>query len=350
MNEPSGLQFLFELVSRHWLSVFFLALTLCTVLGLTAVRWWLRRRLKRLLEAQFEEENELDVLPSPGPADRRALELIREMRREVWSVPETELQLGLDALNQRAVRIVRAVSSVYHPEAEVPQYEASLIESLQLIRRVSNRIVRLAQTAPFKYLGNRRLRDYQRYYQVYRKLNENPLLRLLRRNPHLSRVAGWAINLKNLGNPLYWASKELSRESYFFLLRWFHLTYTSQVGKEAIRLYSGRRFLTEQDRDAALVCYRLFALTRQWGGPSAAEWSVFVDFVTGHAALEAETKLHVLQRCAGGKLPKDLDRQRLQTKSGLKWYREGLKRLEGKEPKTPPQKAEIIAREHAALE
>jgi hypothetical protein len=350
MNEQPGLHSLFELVSQHWVSVFFLALTLGTILGLMAVRWWLKRRLKRMFEDQFEEENELDVLPSPGPADRKALELIREMRREIWSVPEIELQLGLDSLNQRAVKIVRAISSVYHPDVEVPQYEASLIESLQLIRRVTNRITRHAQTTPFKYLGNRRLSDFQRYYQVYRKLNDNPLLRLLRRNPHLSRIAGWALNVKNLGNPLYWAGKELSRESYFFLLRWFYLTFTSQVGREAMRLYSGRRFLTEEDRDATLVCYRLFALTLQWGGPSAGEWSVLVDFVTNHAALEPETKIHVLQRCARGKLPKDLDRQRLQTKSGLRWYREGLKQLAGQDSKSPPQKPEIIAKENAALE
>jgi len=350
MNEQSSLNFFVDLVSRHWVSVVLLALTLGTILAMMVARWWLRRRLRRMLDDQFEEDHELDALPSPGPADRQALELIREMRREVWSVPDVELELGLDSLNQRAVKIVRAVSAVYHPEAEVPQYEASLIESLQLIRRVTNRINRIAQAPPFRYLGNRKLSDFQRYYQVYRKLNDHPIMRILRRNPHLQRIAGWALNVKNLGNPMYWAGKELSREGYFFLLRWFHLAFTSQVGKEAIRLYSGRRFLTEEDRDATLVCYRLFAVTLQWGGPSSAEWSALVEYIANHTALEAETKLHVLHRCARGKLPRDLDRQRLRTRSGLKWYREGLKRLRGKEAELSPDKLVILQKEDGVQE
>ncbi len=350
MDEHLGINTLAELVSRHWVSAFFLVLTLATIIALVVVRWWLRRKLKRMFEDQFEEEHELDVLPSPGPADRQALELIRQMRQEIWSVPEVELQLSLDALNQKAVGIVRAISSIYYPGADEPHYETSLLESLQLIRRVSQRVTRLAMTSPFKYLGNRKLSDYQRYYQVYRKINENPLLQLLRRNPHLYRAARWAMNVKNLGNPLYWAGKELSREGYFFVLRWFYLTFTSQVGKEAMRLYSGRHFQTEEDRDAALVCYRLFAAARRWGGPSAGEWAALVDFMTNHQALEPESKVHILSRCSQGRLPKDLEEQRLQTKRGLKWYGEGLKRLEECDPKSSKEKRQIIAKEGAAVE
>ncbi len=64
----------------------------------------------------------------------------------------------------------------------------------------------------------------------------------MKRNPHLYRLARWALNLKNIANPLYWAGKEISRESYFYLLRWFYLAFTSQVGREAMRIYSGRHY------------------------------------------------------------------------------------------------------------
>jgi len=350
MNAYSTLETALELVQRHWFSAVFLGLTLVTLLAISVVRWWMRCRFRRLFEEQFEEENELDALPPLSPQDREAIELIRKFRREVWNLPEVELQLGVESLNQRAMMIIRSISAVYHPEAKVPQFEASLIESLHLVRRISSRLSRLAGTTPFNYLGNRRLSDYQRYYQVYRLLNENPLLRALRKYPYLSRMARWAMNLKNLGNPLYWAGKELSREGYFFLLRWFYITFTSQVGKEAMRLYSGRRFLTEEDRDAALVCHRLFALARQWGGPSPEEWAMLVGFVAGHRALEAETKVHILSAWAKDRLPGDPAKQPLQTKTGQRWYLEGLKSLESSESKPSPAKKMLIEQERSKVE
>lgn len=324
----SGFRVAWQVLEAHWLSALFILATIALIVALTGLRWWLRRRWQRLMDGRFaEEDSSLDVLEPLGEADQRALELIRQSRRAVWTQPESELQLGLEALTQRAVRIVRSIAAVYHPEIEDAEYEASLIESLQLIRRVAARLTRLANIPPLRFLGERKLSDYQRYYQVYRKINENPVLQTIKQHRHLYRIARWAVNVKNLGNPLYWAGRELSREGYFFMLRWFHLTFISQVGREAIRLYSGRQFRKAEDRDGALICYRLFALTRRWGGPSAREWSVLVDLVTNQSVLEAETKLQILSRWSQGRMPKDLDQQYLTTAAGIKWYRDGLKKL-----------------------
>jgi len=231
MNTHLGWQTVVELFEQHWISAFFLLATLVTLLVLLTVRWWLRRKWKRLLEAEYEDDADLDVLPPYDQKDQQALDLIRSFRSEVWQIPDSELLLSIEALSQRAVRIVASVAAAYHPETAVPQYEASLTELLQLVRRVSARLSRLGAVIPFKYLGNRKLSDYQRYYQLYRKINDHPVLQLLKRNPHLYRIARWALNLKNLANPLYWAGKEISRESYFYLLRWFYLAFTSQVGR-----------------------------------------------------------------------------------------------------------------------
>jgi hypothetical protein len=351
MNTHPGWQTLVELFRQHWISAFFLLTTLITLLVLITVRWWLKRRWKRLLEAEYEDEAaDLDVLPPYDERDQQALGCIKSFRSEVWNLPDAELVLSIEALSKRGVRIVTAVAEVYHPATAIPHYEASLTELLQLVRRVSARLSRLGAIVPFKYLGNRRLSDYQRYYQFYRKINDHPVLQVLKRNPHLYRLARWALNLKNLANPLYWAGKEISRESYFYLLRWFYLAFTSQVGREAMRVYSGRQFQTEEECEAAVACYRLFALAQQWGGPSALEWPVLVDFVTNHPGMELEIKLQVLSRCSRNRLPKNLEEQRLHTRSGLKHYRQGLKRLQEIDPEFSPVKAERLASELAAEE
>ena len=66
---------------------------------------------------------------------------------------------------------------------------------------------------------------------------------------------------------------------------------------------------------------------RKWSGPTQAEWAEFVRFVAGHSALDSDSKLHILARCSEDRLPKDVEEQAIATKSGIKWYKEGLKKL-----------------------
>ena len=350
MNPFLGWQTLADFFYQHWVSAFFLVASLLTLSILLSVRWWFRRRWKHLLEGEYGDDAELDAFAPAGEEDRRVLELIKHFRREVWQLPDSELQLSVEALGQRAVRIVTAIAAVYHPEAAVPQYEASLTDLLQLVRRVTTRLSRVGTVVPFKYLGNRKLSDYQRYYQVYRKINDHPVLQLLKKNPHLYRIARWALNLKNLTNPLYWAGKEISRESYFYLLRWFYLTFVSQVGREAMRVYSDRHFQTEEEREAVVGCYRLYALTRQWEGPSPLEWAALVDVVTNHPVMEPEIKVQVLSRLSRNSLPRNLEEQELKTKSGLKYYRQGLKRLQEADPEPTAAKNELLESELKEVE
>jgi hypothetical protein len=322
-----GLHTIADVAQEHLLSVLLIVITLTTICVIMILRWYVRRRLRVMLESRFAEEHELDVLPGPGPREQQARELIVSLRKKVWNLPERELLLGMEPLNRLALQIVRSIGAVYYPEAEYPEYEASLTDTLELVKRVSTRLAKLASTVPVKYIGDRKLSDFQRYYQVYLKINENPVLKALKNNPQLYKAARLVLNVKNMANPFYWAGRELTREGYFFILRWFYLTFTSEIGKEAIRLYSGKNFNQGKERDAALVCYRIFHTIRKWGGPSPAEWGVFVRFVADQPTLDSESKLHILARCSEDRLPKDVEEQKLATKSGIKWYKDGLKKM-----------------------
>ncbi len=349
MNEI-GFGTITYVIHEHWLSAFLLLVSLTTICFAMVLRWYVRRRIGEMLQSGFEEDHELDLLPAPGPLEQQSLEFIARMREQIWSLPEAELQLGFEAFNQHAVKIVRSIGAIYHPEAAQPEYEASLSDTLELVTRVCARLARLSSTIPIKYVGNRKLSDFQRYYQVYIKINENPVLKLFRKNPHIYKAARLAFSVKNAANPLYWAGRELTREGYFIILRWFYLTFTSEVGKEAIRLYSGKRFHQEEERDAVLVCYRMFHTMRKWSGPTPAEWAAFVQFVTTLSALDAESKLHILARCSEDRLPKDLEERTIATKSGIRWYKKGLKALIEADPGTSTAKVKLVERETEAPE
>ncbi len=349
MEPAFVLETLKGLIQTHWWSAFFLLVTLTTVLALMGIAWWLRHRFRKMIEQKFQDETELDELPPLGPLDLEALDRIKQLRREVWDLPEAELQLSVESLNVLGARVVKFIAAVYHPDSPNPQFEAGLIDLLELARRVSARLARVSAIGPFRILGNRKISEYQRYYMVYQKINENPVVSFLKKNPLLFRMTRWAINLRNIANPLYWAGKELSRESYFMVLRWFYLTLVAQVGRESMRVFSGRRFQKEEDRDIVLVCYKLFAMVSHWGGPDTAEWALLVSYVTGHSVLEDETKVKVLSRFAEGKLPKDLGEREIKTTAGHRWYRDGLNLLLKSDKRPSPAKAQLLRDELAMV-
>jgi len=339
-----------EVLRRHWISALLLVLTVCVLLTVALMRWWIRRRWQRLLESDLDDRHELDLLPPLNTRDEQALECIRRFRREVWNIPEADLKLGVEAFTNRALAVVSAIAAIYYPASETPEFEATLLESLILTQRVSRKITRFAAVTPWKLLGNRKLSEYQRFYQLYRKVNESALLQVLKRHRHLYRLAQIAWNIKNVGNPFYWAGRELSREGYFLTLRWFYLAFIGQVGLEAMKLYSGRHFQREEERDATLVCHKLFNLTREWQGPSAAEWSALVQLVADHTYLEPDVKVHILSRWAQQRLPGDVAAQPLQTRIACDWYRDGLKRLLKSEPRGGSKRTQRIQSELKTLE
>ncbi len=340
-----GLDTFTYVLREHWLSAFLALVSLAAMCVVLALRWYVRRRLREMLENQFAEQHELDLLPPPGALEQQALEVIARMREQVWELPDSELQLGFEAFNQRALNILRTIGALYHPQADRPEYQASLSDTLEMVKRVSSRLSKLASTIPIKYIGDRKLSDFQRYYQVYLKINESPVLKLFKKNPHIYKAAKLALSMKNMANPFYWAGRELTREGYFLILRWFYLTFTSEIGKEAIRLYGGKSFQQEEDRDAALVCYRLFHTMRKWSGPTPAEWAAFVGFVAGHSALDSDSKLHILARCSEDRIPKGVEEQTISTKSGIKWYKKGLKKLLDAGAGASPAKAKLVEKE-----
>jgi hypothetical protein len=84
---------------------------------------------------------------------------------------------------------------------------------------------------------------------------------------------------------------------------------------------------------------------RKWSGPSPGEWAAFVRFVASHSALDSDSKLHILARCSEDRLPKDVEEQAIASKSGIKWYKEGLKKLLDADADSSKAKLKLIEKE-----
>lgn len=318
---------------RHWLSLSLLLITVLVISASILIRHLLKKRWRALLAQDGDEETCFEEPAALDDLDREALAVIGKYRRETWQLPESKLTLSTEFLIQRTLEVIRSIAAVYHPENTAPEYEASFDQSVQLAHRVIYRLHRLTRFTPFRVLSSRKLSEYQRFYRLYRQINDNLLVQAVKRHRRLYRVAGWIVSARHLANPFYWAGKDLSREGYFYLLRWFHATYLSQVGREAMRLYSGRPFGSLEQQEATQIGYRLFEVCTRWGGPSSGEWAAWVELVSKMPHLEAEAKLSLLRNCAGGQVPVRAGAVvEIQTRFGKKFYPRALRKLAKAEP------------------
>lgn len=330
---------------RHWLSFALFLITLAVIVGSLLARYLLRRRWRALLD-QDQAELEWEPAEGQGEHDQQALALIREARQAVWDLPETRLTLTSDFLVASTLDLVRRIAAVYHPHTDTPEFETSLAQSVVLAERVIIRLHRLTRFPPFRLLASRKLSEYQRFYRLVRQLNDNPLVQALKRHRRLYRIAGWLVSARHLANPFYWAGKDLTREGYFYLLRWFHATYLAQVGREAMRLYGGQACLSWEEEEAARAGRRLFQLCAEWGGPSAAEWALLVGLMAGMPHLDAQARLALLQQGAAGRHPGSTDPvSTMRSQRVKRWYRQALTRLEQVDSEPASEKKRCIERE-----
>jgi hypothetical protein len=334
-----------ETTRRHWLTFFLFLFTISLVCVSIVVRHMLRRRWRALLE-QNDEPIEFEQRNALSEKDQEAFALIRGVRRRIWDLPESRLTLSTDFLIPSTLDLVRKVAAIYHPDNAAPEFEASLAQSVLLAQRVVNRLHRLTRFTPFRLLSSRKLSEYQRFYRLYQQIDSNPLVKALKRHRRLYKVAGWLVSARHLANPFYWAGKDLSREGYFYLLRWFHATYLAQVGREAMRLYSGRPFGSQEEEEASQAGCRLFQVCAQWGGPGAEEWALLVEVVGKAPQLDAQNKLALLTRCAAKRQKtEDSGDFAIHSRRVEKWYLQALSRLGKTEPIQFPGKQEAIEAE-----
>lgn len=312
----------------HPVSLIFAALAAASLVSIHLIRKRLRRHWTMLLEEASEEPFSFLEESAFSDKDRAAVSYLRDLRRKVWSAPDPEITLSFDAFLAQAQEIVRTVASIYYPDKEEPEYQASLEDLLALSRRTASRLETIVRRGPFRLLSSRPIGHYRSLYQTYRRVNESAFVQSLKRYRFLYRAARLFWSIKNWNNPLYWISKELSRESLQWLVRWFSIALINQVGKEAIRVYGTRTFADDEERDLALACVKLHALCASQEPPKREEsFRAWVSFVCDLPHLDATMKIRLLRQTLEASPDGEAVAAPFRTRRGDSWYRKGLDRL-----------------------
>lgn len=312
----------------HPVSLILSVLAVASLVSIHLIRKRLRRHWSMLLEEASEEPFSFLEESALSDKDRAAVSYLRDLRRKVWSTPDPEITLSFDAFLAQAQDIVRTVASIYHPDKEEPEYQASLEDLLALSRRTASRLENIVRRGPFRLLSSRPIGHYRTLYRTYRRVNESAFVQSLKRYRFLYRAARVFWSIKNWNNPLYWVGKELSRESLQWLVRWFSIAVINQVGKEAIRVYGTRTFADDEERDLVLACTKLHALcASQEPARREESFRAWVSFVCDIPLLDDATKIRLLRQILKAAPDVEAVEASFRTRRGDGWYRKGLDRL-----------------------
>ncbi len=333
MTWHEALRFVYDLAAAHPVS---LLLALLTAFSLALV-YWMRKRLRRHWQSALEETTEepfcfLDET-SLNEKDQAALAYLKDLRRKVWAMPDQDIPFSLDAFLAQAQEIVRTIASIYHPDKDEAPYQATLKDLLALSRRTTARLESIVQRGPFRLLSSRPIGHYRALYKTYRRVNESSLVQSLKKYKRLYRAAKMLWHIKNWKNPFYWLSKELSKETLQWLVRWFTIAMIHEVGKEAIRLYGHHSFADDEERDLVLVCLKLHALcVSQEPHRREESFRAWVAFVCDLPGLDSAVKIRVLRQAMQMPAEDTSVISPFRTRRGESWYKKGLDKLE----KSPP--------------
>lgn len=292
----------------------------------------MRRRLRRhwqsVLGEASEEPFQFLEESSLSEKDQAALSYLRDLRQKVWSMPDQDIALSFDTFFSQAQDIVRTIASIYHPDKAEAQYQASLKDVLALCRRTTSRLEAVVQRGPFRLLSSRPIGHYRALYKTYRRVNASSLVQSLKKYPVLYKAAKVMWHVKNWKNPFYWVSRELSKESLQWLVRWFTIAMINQVGKEAMRLYGQHGFADDEERDLVLACLKLYSLCASQK-PAQREEALraWVAFVCEVPVLDPAAKIRVLRQAMEKGADDAAMAESFRTRRGESWYKKGLHKL-----------------------
>lgn len=333
MTWPEVLRVFHNLAFAHPLS---LALALLTATFLGAF-YWMRRRLRRhwqtLLEEASEEPFQFLEESSLSEKDRAALSYLKVLRQKVWSMPDQNVALSIDAFFPLAQDIVHTIASIYHPDKDEALYQASLKDLLALCRRTTSRLEAMVQRGPFRLLSSRPIGHYRSLYKTYRRVHASSLVQFLTKHKGLHRAAKVLWHVKNWKNPFFWVSRELSKESLQWLVRWLTIAMINQVGKEAMRLFARHGFADDEERDLVLACLKLHSLCASQAPPQREQaLRAWVAFVCDLPILDAAAKIRVLRQALKSGADEVAMAESFRTRRGESWYKRGLHQLSGPFP------------------
>jgi hypothetical protein len=256
---------------------------------------WLWRWHRRRSAARAIDRMPIRLVDHPTEKDREAYELIRGFRREIWSRFGEDMPLNPRAISQISFEVVGKVASVYYPEAEEPQYKATIDGLLDLNERVVRRMKEILDKPVIKRFRNMDVATILTIKKGYEKVRSHPVTDFVMSKPALRKLwqAGWSA--ANLLNPWYWGRKVFIEVGIETARRYFVTGVVTIVGEEAVMLYSGRRIRNEKAAAELLTAYEMAKALQAQKSISSEEYRVLLRWLLKLKHVDDHSKIELIR-------------------------------------------------------
>lgn len=224
------------------IALVFVALILMS--ALLAVRRHNRKQQKETPDRAIEEGNlqqiELIRVQNPSSQDKKAYEWIEAERKKVWTRLSLKTSLAPREIWQMSLMLIKEIAAIYHPEAENPQFQASMDDLLELNERIVKRLQEYLEKPPLNTIKDLNIQDVLTYKKRYERFSQSSGIKFVQKHKRLYSIGKHAWTVRNFLNPWYWSRKVVYTAGKEGLYRHLLGVVLKVVGEEAVLVYSKR--------------------------------------------------------------------------------------------------------------
>lgn len=279
------------------IALVFVVLILVSVL--LAVRRHNRKQQKEKLDRAIEEGNlqqiELVRVQNPSQQDKQAYELIEAERKKVWTSLSLKTSLAPKAIWQMSLVLIKEIAAIYHPEAEEPQFQASIDDLLEFNERIVKRLQEYLEKPPLNTIKDLNIQDVLTYKKRYERFSQSAGVKFAQKHKHLYSIGKHAWTVRNFLNPWYWGRKVVFTAGKEGLNRRLLSVVLKVVGEEAILTYSKRHIRKEAVALDKNIAFEMINMALVDNVVSSEEYEIILNFILNNSKFDDRIKIILLK-------------------------------------------------------
>ena len=267
--------------------------------ALVALRRHNKQQQQEMLSRAVEESNlqhiELIRVQNPSQHDKQAYELIEAERQKVWTNFSLQTSLAPKKIWQMSFDMIKEIAAIYHPDLENPQFQASIVDLLELNERVITRILEYLDEFPLNTIKDFSIQDVLTYKEYYDKYSKFEFIKLAKNHKYLYDIGQYVWMGYNAINPWYWGRKAVFTASKEGTARYLLSMILTVVGEEAVLVYS-KRFIRKQAVSVEKnIAFEMINMAVIDDVVSQDEYNVILNFILKNSHFDDRVKITLLQ-------------------------------------------------------
>ena len=279
------------------IALIFVALIL--IFTLVAVRRYNRKQQKEEFDRAIEKGDlkqiELVRVQNPSKQDTQAYDLIEDERQKIWTSLSLKTSLAPTKIWRMSLNLIKEIAIIYHPEAEDPQFQASIADLLALNERIVKRVQEYLEIFPLNTIKDFNIQDILTYKKRYEKFSQSMGVRFSKKHKYLYTIGEYAWMGYNTLNPLYWSRKIMFTAGKEGIFRHLLSVVLKVVGEEAVLVYSKRNIRKEEVAFEKNIVFEMINMASVDDVVSSEEYEVILNFILNNPKFDDWVKIVLLK-------------------------------------------------------